>query len=97
MIQNYLTSIKHYTSRNKGFTFINVLGLATGIMACMLITQYVLHEFSYDNFDINKENIYRVQLDRYDKGELSTRWASGAAVIGPHFKANFPEVKNYGL
>lgn len=95
MIQNYLLSIKRYTSRNKGFTFINVLGLATGIMACMLITQYVLHEFSYDNFHEKKENIYRVQLDRYDKGELSTRWASGAAGIGPDFKSNYPEVKNY--
>ena len=95
MIRNYLISISRYISRNTAFTVINVLGLATGIMACMLITQYVLHEFSYDNFHEKKNNLYRVQLDRYDKGELSTQWASGAAGIGPDFKSNFPEVLHY--
>jgi putative ABC transport system permease protein len=95
MIRNYLVSISRYISRNTAFTVINVLGLATGIMACMLITQYVLHEFSYDNFHKKKDNLYRVQLDRYDKGELSTRWAAGAAGIGPDFKSNFPEVLHY--
>ena len=95
MIWNYLTSITRYISRNKAFTLINILGLATGMVACMLIMQFVLHEFSYDNFHVKKGNLYRVQLDRYDNGALSTRWASGAAGIGPDFKANFPEVKHY--
>jgi putative ABC transport system permease protein len=95
MIRNYLTAITRYISRNKVFTFINILGLATGIMACMLIMQYVLHEFSYDNFHVKKANLYRVQLDRYDKGELSTQWAAGSAGIGPDFKSNLPEVKYF--
>lgn len=95
MIKNYLVSVVRYISRNKAFTFINILGLAIGMTACMLITQYVLHEFSYDDFHDKKEQIFRVQLDRYNKGEVSTRWASGCAGIGPDLKANFAEVKNY--
>jgi putative ABC transport system permease protein len=95
MIRNYLTSVLRYVSRNKAFTAINVLGLAIGMMACMLITQYVLHEFSYDNFHTKKDRIFRIQQDRYDKGELSTRWAAGCAGIGPDLKSNFPEVKDY--
>ena len=71
------------------------MGLAIGMMACMLITQYVMHEFSYDNFHVKKNQIFRLQLDRYDKGELSTRWAAGCAGIGLDLKADFPEVKNY--
>jgi len=71
------------------------MGLAIGMMACMLITQYVMHEFSYDNFHEKKDQIFRVQLDRYDKGELSTRWASGCAGIGIDLKADFQEVKDY--
>jgi putative ABC transport system permease protein len=94
MIRNYFTSILRYISRNKAFTFINILGLSIGMMACMLITQYVMHEFSYDDFHVKKNQIFRVQLDRYNKGELSTRWASGCAGIGPDLKANFPEVKD---
>lgn len=95
MIRNYLTSILRYISRNKAFTAINVLGLSLGMMACMLITQFVLHEFSYDNFHTKSERIFRLQLDRYDKGELSTRWAAGAAGIGPDLKTHFPEVEHY--
>ena len=95
MFQNYLTSLWRYISKNKVFTFINVAGLAIGMLACMLIAQFVLHELSYDSFLDKKNRIFRLQLDRYDKGELSTRWASGAAGVGPDLKANFPEVKNY--
>jgi putative ABC transport system permease protein len=95
MIKNYFTAVLRYVSRNKGFTAINILGLAIGMMACMLIMQYVLHEFGYDDFHDKKDRIFRVQLDRYDKGELSTRWASGCAGIGPDLKADFPEVERY--
>jgi putative ABC transport system permease protein len=95
MIRNYFTSIVRYISKNKAFTAINVLGLAIGMMACMLITQFVMHEFSYDNFLEKKDRIFRLQLDRYNKGEISTRWASGAAGIGPDLKTNFGEVEAY--
>ncbi len=95
MIRNYLTSIIRNISRNRVFSAINFSGLVIGMVACMLIMQFVLHEISYDNFHSNKGRIYRVQLDRYDKGTISTRWAAGAAGIGPDFKANLPEVKRY--
>jgi len=95
MIKNYLTSAIRYISRNKAFTTINVMGLAIGMSACMLITQFVLHEFSYDDFHEKKNRIFRVQLDRYNKGEIATRWASGCAGIGPDLKTNFPEVEHY--
>jgi putative ABC transport system permease protein len=95
MIKNYINSVRRYILRNKAFTTINIMGLAIGMMACMLITQYVMHEFSYDNFHEKKDQIFRVQLDRFDKGELSTRWAAGCAGVGIDLKADFPEVKNY--
>lgn len=95
MIRNYLISVWRYIARNKVFTTINILGLAIGMTACMLITQYVLNELSYDTFHKSRNQIYRLQLDRYNKGELTTRWASGAAGIGPDVAANFPEVKYY--
>src|SRR5690606_33185133 len=50
---------------------------------------------SYDDFHERKNSIYRIQQDRYDKGELSTRWAAGCAGIGVDMKAEFPEVKHY--
>lgn len=95
MLRNYLTSALRYVSKNKTFSLINTLGLAIGMMACMLITQFVLHEFSYDDFHVKKDRIFRLQLDRYDKGQLSTQWAAGAMGIGPDLKADFPEVEEY--
>lgn len=95
MIRNHFTSALRYISRNKAFTFINVLGLTIGMMACMLIAQYVRHEFSYDDFHVKKDRIFRVQEDRYHNNELSTRWVTGSSGIGPLLKANFPEVERY--
>lgn len=95
MIRNYFVSVWRYISRNSVFTSINVLGLVIGMTAFLLIVQYSEHELTYDQFWSNKENVYRVQLDRYNKGERSTRWAAGALGIGPDLKKNFPEVKYY--
>ena len=95
MLRSYLLSIWRNISRNKTFTFLNISGLAIGMMACMLIAQFVVHELSYDQFWPNSDRIFRLQLDRYNKGELTTRWAGGALGIGPDLKANFPEVKDY--
>ncbi len=95
MIFNYLTSVWRNVTRNKTFTTLNLLGLAIGMTAFILISQYVLYELTYDTFWRDSERVYRVQLDRYDKGELATRWASGCVGIGPDLKANFPEVHSY--
>ncbi|MBN7811517.1 ABC transporter permease [Algoriphagus sp. H41] len=95
MLKNYFTSLWRHISKNKVFTFINVAGLAIGMLACILIAQFVLHELSYDSFLEKSDRIFRLQLDRFDKGELSTQWASGAAGIGPDLKSNFSEVKTF--
>jgi putative ABC transport system permease protein len=95
MLTNYLTAVWRYISKNKVFTSINLLGLIIGMTAFMLIVQFVLHELNYDTFWAKSSRVYRVQLDRYDKGELSTRWAAGCAGIGPDLKNNFAEVEHY--
>lgn len=95
MIRNYLTSVWRYIGRNKAFTTINILGLVMGMTAFILIGQYVIHEKGYDRFWGNYDRVFRVQLDRYNQGELSTRWAAGAAGIGPDMADNLPEVESY--
>jgi putative ABC transport system permease protein len=94
MIRNYFKAAIRNILKNKVFSFINVLGLAIGMAACLLIAQYVVHEVGYDQFFADKERIFRIQLDRYDRGEISTRWAAGCVGIGPALKANFPEVED---
>jgi putative ABC transport system permease protein len=95
MLQNYLTSVRRYISRNKAFTTINLLGLVIGMAAFMLIGQYFIHETSYDKFWPNAQNIYRVHTFRYNKGEPTTQWAAGCAGIGSDIKTNYPEVESF--
>ena len=95
MFKNYLTIAWRNILRQKGYAGINIIGLAIGIAACLLILQYVSFELSYENFHINKDRIYRVQLDRYNNGKLSTQWAAGAYAAGNSFKDAIPEIEDY--
>ncbi|HEY6975963.1 MAG TPA: ABC transporter permease [Chitinophagaceae bacterium] len=95
MFGNYFKIAWRNMMRHKAYSGINILGLAIGIAACLLILQYVSFELSYENFQANKDRIYRVQQDRYDKGKLSTQWAAGAYAVGNSFKNAIPEIEDY--
>ena len=95
MIKNYFKIAWRNIKRHKAYSAINIFGLAIGIAACLLILQYVSYELSYEDFQVNKDRIYRVQQDRYDNGKLSTQWAAGAFAVGNSLKAAIPEVEDY--
>src|SRR5690242_13017476 len=95
MIKNFLTIAWRNIRRHKVYSGINILGLAIGIAACLLILQYVSFELSYENFQTNRDRIYRVEQDRYDNGKLSTQWAAGAFGVGNAFKDAIPEIEEY--
>jgi len=90
MIRNYFKIAWRNIVKHKAYSAINIIGLAIGIAACLLILQYVAFELSYENFQDKKDRIYRVQQDRYDKGKLSTQWAAGAYAAGNSFKEAIP-------
>ena len=95
MIKNYFKIAWRNILRHKGYAGINIFGLAIGIAACLLILQYVSFELSYENFQVNKDRIYRIQQDRYNNGKLTTQWAAGAYAVGNSFKDAVPEIEEY--
>ena len=95
MIKNYLTIAWRNILRQRGYSGINIIGLAIGVAACLLILQYVSVELSYEDFHVKKDRIYRVQQDRYNNGKLTTQWAAGAYAIGNSFKDAIPEIEEY--
>ncbi|MEQ9297649.1 MAG: ABC transporter permease [Cyclobacteriaceae bacterium] len=95
MLRNNLLITIRNLRKHKGYSAINLLGLAIGMAAGFLILQHVAFELSYDDFHTSKENIYRMRLDRTNGGEIRSQWASGAAGVGPDITADFPEVKRY--
>ncbi|MDR6940778.1 ABC transporter permease [Mucilaginibacter pocheonensis] len=95
MLKNYLLVAFRNLAKSKAFSFINIVGLAIGMAACLLILQYVSFELSFDNFHAKKDRIYRINQDRYNKGKLSTQWAGGAFAPGSAFKAVLPDIEDF--
>ncbi|MEM7109280.1 MAG: ABC transporter permease, partial [Bacteroidota bacterium] len=61
MIAHYLKFALRNLRLNLAFSSINVIGLAVGLACCLVIAQYLSHEWSYDQFHDDHDNIYRVR------------------------------------
>lgn len=69
MIRNYFKIAWRTISKNKVYSAINVLGLALGICACLVIYLIPRHELSFDTFHPGKERIYRLVMEGEREGE----------------------------
>ncbi|MDO3644236.1 ABC transporter permease [Mucilaginibacter sp. L3T2-6] len=92
MIFHYLKSASRSIGRNKIYTVINVLGLAIGMACTLLIVLFVKDELSYDRYNANAANIYRVVHDfvNYDGTRLPD--ATSPAALAPALQKQIPEV-----
>ncbi len=70
MLKNYLKIVLRNIKRHKGYSFINITGLALGMACCLLITIWVLDELSYDKFHENAARLYRVEENQHYSGRL---------------------------
>jgi putative ABC transport system permease protein len=93
MIKNYVKTAFRSLQKNKGFTAINVFGLALGLAACLLIVFYVVDELSYDNYNVNANRIYRVNED-LKLGDNKVQYAVCMAPLAQTLKTDFPDVEN---
>ena len=91
MIKNYLKVAFRNIRRHKGFSFINIAGLAIGLACCLLITIWVLDELSYDRFHENAANLYRVEEDQHYSGRIFYVYVTPYP-LGPALKAEIPEI-----
>jgi putative ABC transport system permease protein len=71
MLRNCLVIILRNFWRNKTFSLINVLGLAIGISASIIIYMVVHYEFTFEKFRPEKESIYRVVHESDFQGQVS--------------------------
>ena len=90
---NLKVSIRNLLAQ-KGYTLINLFGLAVGIASALMIILYVIDEFGYDKFHPNARNIYRVCLDAKLQDTEMCGPISNTA-IGPVSYEQYPEILNY--
>ena len=95
MIKNYFKLAVRNLFKRKGYSLLNILGLAIGITCCLLIFQYVAFERSYDKFEDKANQIVRLRLDNYSQGKLAWKSATSYPAFGPTMKNDFPEVENF--
>ena len=94
MLKNYIKVAFRNLRKNKGYSFINITGLAVGIACCIAILLYVKNELSYDKFNKNADQIYRVHLEaRINNNEINS--ATSPSPLGLTLKHDFPEVSAY--
>lgn len=93
MLTNYFKPAWRNLMKNKVFSAINVLGLAIGIAAFLLIVTYLRFEYSFDDFNANKELIYRVPMTETEKGGKPQSFAFTYPALAPAMKKDFPEVQ----
>ena len=95
MLTNYLKLAFRNLTKRKGYSLLNIAGLAIGIACCVLIFQYVAYERSYDSFPEKADQIVRLRLDAYQQGKLAWKSATSYPAFGPTLKKDFPEVEDY--
>ncbi|MEO7801092.1 MAG: ABC transporter permease, partial [Ginsengibacter sp.] len=95
MIRNYFKIAWRNLIKNKTFSFINIAGLAIGMAACLLILQYVSFQLSFDQFNNNAADLYRVVNDRYQNRKLIQHGTITYSAIGKAMQTDFPEVVDH--
>ncbi len=93
MLKNYFTVALRNIKKYKGYSFINVTGLALGMACFLLIVFFIQFENSYDNFHKNKKTIYQViRINKY--GDATERKGITGAPLAPLVLENFAAITN---
>jgi len=93
MWRNYLTVGIRSLARSKAFALINVLGLALGLAACLLILLYVRYETSYDEWLPDSERIYQVQATWHEPGQPVAANQSSPAPVRDTIAGGLPQIE----
>jgi len=91
MFKNYLKTGWRNIKRQKGYSFINIAGLALGMACAILIVFFIHHELGFDRFHKNADRIHRVVTDgtiREDRGIFP----AAQMALGPTLAKDYPEV-----
>lgn len=92
MLKHYLIRASKRPFRDKGYVWLNIGGLALGLVVCFLIVLYVQDEQQYDLFYPNNERIYRVALERHYPDKVRY-FASSPMPLANALRSGFPEVE----
>jgi putative ABC transport system permease protein len=91
MLKNYFKIAFRNLLRNKGFSAINIIGLAIGMASVILIFLWIQNEMSFDLFHKNKDYLYEAWNRSLYNGKLEC-WNVTPKILGPTLKQEYPQV-----
>jgi putative ABC transport system permease protein len=94
MFKNYLTIAIRNLWKNKGLSFINIFGLASGMACSLLIFLFVTDELSYDRFNKDADRIYRVVKDFVNADGSRLPDATTPPAAAPAIQKEIPGIEN---
>ena len=94
MLKNYLQVALRIIKKDKVISFINIAGLAVGITCFLVAALFILDELSYDKFNKNYNQIYRVLVRQNISGSESTN-SKTPGLLGPTLLNKLPETLAY--
>lgn len=92
MFKNYLKTAWRNIVRSKGYSALNILGLATGMAVALLIGLWVHNEYSYDKFLPNYQQLYQVRRNFHSNGEILT-FSSTSLKLADALRNQIPEIE----
>ena len=93
MLRSYLTTTLRHFRQHYRYATLNILGLAIGFAACILIAVYVHHEASYDSFHAQANRIYRATYRFQSEGAFRVHWARVPVDYVNELPNDLPEVE----
>ncbi len=95
MVKNYLKIALRNLRSHKVYSLINVLSLAIGMAACLVIFLFISDELSFDAFHQQKEQIYRLDEVQSFPGMSPQNVALSMPGMGPNLLNEIPEITNF--
>ncbi|MFL5810773.1 MAG: ABC transporter permease [Flavisolibacter sp.] len=92
MIRTYFKTAFRNLRRNISYTTINILGLAVGMAASLMIFMVISFETSYDDFHPKKDRIYRISSE-FDTQDGKSYAPGSSFPVGPAMRIDFPQIK----
>jgi putative ABC transport system permease protein len=93
MYQTYFKVGWRSLLKSKGYSFVNIFGLALAIACGFVIVLFIHDELKYDRYHSKAERIYRVTRDFRSEGVVNLNLAQVAPPIGPLLKNDFREIE----
>jgi len=91
MLKNYFTVALRNFTRHQFYSFINIIGLTTGLACSLFIYLWVRDELKVNMFHNNIDRLYQVMIN-IKGGDNVITWENTPGPLAEELRSNFPEV-----